>query len=330
VDFYPFEDARLNSVFYTRGNTLQKAFWMVVCYCRQLGRVLSRPPCDVVFIYREAALIGPAWLESLVKRWGVPIVYDIDDPIFLPYHSPTSGWFSRLKFSRKTLTLFRKSERVISINNIMGEYAKRYNPAVSVVPNFVDPGRFYPDPARKDGQVRIGWSGSHSTMFNLHAVAEPLRRVQAKYKVPIRVVGKGELSIEGLVIDVRQWTPQTEVTDLQDCEIGIVPLADNPDHEWKFFLKVVQYLALGLPVVAQRFGSNADVIVDGINGFVVETQQEWYDRLSLLIEDRELRERMSAAARRTALEHYVPAVQMPRVAQIFDDVLQAGPSAGMK
>jgi glycosyltransferase involved in cell wall biosynthesis len=148
--------------------------------------------------------------------------------------------------------------------------------------------------------------------------------------VPIRVIGKGELIIDGLAIDVRQWTPQTEVSDLQDCEIGIVPLADNPDHEWKFFLKVVQYLALGLPVVAQKFGSNADVIEDGINGFVVETQQEWYDRLSLLIEDRELRERMSAAARRTALEHYVPAAQMPRLAQIFDDVLQSGPSDGSK
>jgi len=321
VDFYPFEDDALNEIFYKPGKAFLKAARIVSCYRKQLKLVLDKPQCDVLFIYREAALIGPAWIERLGKRLNVPIVYDLDDPIFLTYRSPASGWSSLLKFPLKTHSLFKMSDRIIAINDIIGDYAKKFNPSVSVVPNIIDPDKFCPAPITRDDVIRIGWSGSYSTMHQLKAVAAPLRRLQAKYKVSIRVVGSGKLEIDGVDLDVRQWTPQTEVSDLQDCDIGIVPLVESPFNKWKFFLKVGQYLAIGLPVVAQKAGSNSDVIKNGINGFVVETEDEWYDRLSLLIENADLRRQMSKAARQTVLDNYTPQVQMPHVAQIFEDVL---------
>lgn len=320
VDLYPFEDQALNEVLYKQGAALPKARRMTVCFFNQLKLMLSKPSCDILFIYREASLIGPLIVERLAKRLNVPIVYDFDDPIFLTQKSASSGWFSLLKFPQKTHKLFRLSDRIISINDIMGDYARKFNPAVSVVPNFVDPEVFRPADHPND-EVRIGWSGSHSTMHNLKAIAEPLRRLQNKYKVPVRVVGNGNLEIEGVDLDVRQWSVETEVSDLQDCSIGVVPLEESSGNQWKFFLKVVQYLAIGLPVVAQKAGSNSDVIKDGVNGFVVETEDEWYNRISLLIEDKDLRQRMSQAARQTALDHYSPQAQMPRVAQIFEEVL---------
>ena len=320
VDLYPFEDQALNEVLYKQGEALPKAQRMLSCFYNQVKVILRKPPCDVLFIYREASLVGPLVIERLAKRLNVPIVYDFDDPIFLTQKSTSSGWFSMLKFPQKTHSLFRLSDRIISINDIMGDYARKFNPAVSVVPNFVDPEVFRPADSPNDA-VRIGWSGSHSTMHNLKAIAEPLRRLQNKYKVPVRVVGNGNLEIEGVNLDVRQWTVKTEVSDLQDCSIGVVPLEESSGNQWKFFLKVVQYLAIGLPVVAQKAGSNSDVIKDGVNGFVVETEDEWYNRISLLIEDKDLRQRMSRAARQTALDHYSPQAQMPRVAQIFEEVL---------
>jgi glycosyltransferase involved in cell wall biosynthesis len=148
--------------------------------------------------------------------------------------------------------------------------------------------------------------------------------LQEKYKVPVRVIGNGDLKIDGVRLDVRQWSAQTEVSDLQDCSVGMVPLVEHPSNKWKFFLKVIQYLAVGLPVVAQKAGSNSDVIKDGVNGFVVENEKQWYERLALLIEDDDLRRRMSRAARQTVLDNYTPQIQMPRVAQIFEEVLAQG------
>lgn len=328
VDFYPFEDEHLHDVFYKTGNHLDKARQMIACYARQFRNVVRKIECDGLFVYREAALVGPALLERMAKRRGVPMIYDIDDPIFLPYKSPVNGWLSLLKFSRKTHTLFRMSDRVISINSLIGDYARRYNDAVSVVPNFVDTDVYTPgeknggggEESGTDEPPKIVWTGSVSTLQNLTTIAEPLRRLQAEYNVPVRIIANGETEIEGLKLDCRRWSPEAEISNLQASDIGIVPLLDLEWNPWKFYLKTVQYLAAGLPVVARNVGSNGEVIRDGENGFLVETEREWYERLKLLIENRDLRRRMGEAARRTAVEKFSVRAQMPRVAEIFGQV----------
>ena len=85
VDFYTFEDKDLHEILYKKGNHLAKAVGTMRCYIKQTKSIISKPECDLVLIYREACMIGPAILERLVRKWGVPIVFDLDDPIFLSY-----------------------------------------------------------------------------------------------------------------------------------------------------------------------------------------------------------------------------------------------------
>ena len=103
--------------------------------------------------------------------------------------------------------------------------------------------------------------------------------------MPLRVIGAGRFELSGVDIESLQWSADTEVADLQGCDIGLVPLLDDPWSPWKFFFKTVQYMAVGLPVVARRMGSNCEVIREGENGFLVETPDEWHDRLHLLVHD---------------------------------------------
>lgn len=319
VELFPFEDARLREVLYQAGHVKEKAAGLARCYAAQTRRVLSLPPCDVVLVYREAALVGPALLERLVRRRGVPIVFDLDEPIFLPYRSPTSGWASLLKVSRKTHALFRMATEIVAINRIIGDAASKYNPAVTVIPNFLDVERYRPRSAPPtNGPVRLAWSGSHTTMANLRTIAPVLSQVQQESGARLRVVGTGSVEVPGVDVELRQWSPDTEVQDLQDCDVGLVPLTDLRWNRWKFFMKVVQYMAVGLPVVAQRTGSNPEVIEDGVTGFCVETPDEWYRALKTLVDDADLRHKMSAAARRTAVERYSTAAQMARVVSVFE------------
>jgi glycosyltransferase involved in cell wall biosynthesis len=322
IDFYPFEDARLHQALYKSGSLHIKAARLLDCYQRQLRLVLQEPPCDVLFIFREAALIGPALIERLATRLRVPIIYDVDDPIFVPYRSPTNGWLSLLKFPRKTHAVFRLSDHVITINDLLAAYAARFNASVSVIPNCVDIERYRPALKRNGGAVRLVWIGSQSTMHNLKAVVEPLRRLQRSEKVLLRVVGSEPAPLPGVTTETRLWSAKNEVADLQECDIGLVPLPDHPWYRWKFFFKTVQYMAVGLPVIARRMGSNAEIIQDGVNGFLVETQHEWYDRLLTLVKDRALRQRMGAAARATVVERYSTQTQMPLVVSLFEEVME--------
>lgn len=323
VEFFPFEDDSLHEIFYKPDNNAKKSFHLIKCFLNQAKNVLSNPKCDIVFIYREASLIGPAILERIPKFRNIPIVYDLDDPIFLPYISPVNKKFSLLKFSKKTHSIFRMSDHVISINSIIGNYAKKYNPNVTVVPNFVDVCTYRPGP-RQEGtlaeDVRIGWTGSVSTLQNLDVLKKPLRILQEESGVKIRLIANGTTELEGIELEQKAWSVEDEVPYLQDCDIGIVPLNDLDWNPWKFFLKTIQYLAVGLPVVARKIGSNSEVIQDGVTGFLVESEEEWLEKLRLLINDRDLRLRMGAAARKIAVEKYSVEAQMPRVAGVFDEV----------
>ena len=321
VDFYPFEDSRLHDILYESGHAPAKAARLVQCYLRQLRLVSHGPPCDILFIYREAALIGPALLERLAKRRRVPIIYDVDDPVFLPYRSPMNGWFSLLKFPRKTYTLFRLSSHVIAINQLIATHAAKHNRAVSVIPNCIDIERYQPRPKAPGASVRLVWMGSHSTMPNLATIAGPLKRLQETHQTLLRVIGVGDVGLPGVTTEMRQWSATTEVSDLQDCDIGLVPLTDLDWNSWKFFFKTVQYMAVGLPVIARRLGSNSEIIEHGVNGFLVETQDEWYNCMRQLATDHKLRLQMGAAARATVIERYSTQKQMPRMVSVFEKVL---------
>jgi glycosyltransferase involved in cell wall biosynthesis len=127
----------------------------------------------------------------------------------------------------------------------------------------------------------------------------------------------------GLNAEVRVWSADTEVADLQGCHIGLVPLVPHPWNEWKFFFKTIQYMAVGLPVVAANEGSNREIIQNGVNGFLVGSEDEWYERLARLCGDVELRQRMAEAARKTVVDRYSLQVQAPRVAATIQATLDS-------
>jgi glycosyltransferase involved in cell wall biosynthesis len=95
-----------------------------------------------------------------------------------------------------------------------------------------------------------------------------------------------------------------------------------PDDEWsrgKGGMKALQYMALGIPSVVSPVGVNTTIVHDGINGFHACTEEEWIDRIALLLEDGPLRRRLGQEARRTVEESYSARVHAPRVARILTE-----------
>jgi glycosyltransferase involved in cell wall biosynthesis len=113
------------------------------------------------------------------------------------------------------------------------------------------------------------------------------------------------------------------VQELQGCHVGLLPIQDTPWSSWKFYFKAVQYMALGLPVVARRMASVSEVVRDGINGFLVEGQDEWYERLRLLTEHHQLRRQMGQAARATVVTRFSLQAHMPSLASILNELVDA-------
>jgi glycosyltransferase involved in cell wall biosynthesis len=273
-----------------------------------------------VYIYREAALIGPAVIEKLTKRWKAPIIYDIDEPLFVPYVSPSNGRLNQLRFFSKINTLLAMSDQVWAVNKAIGDYAARYARNISIVPMAVDTGRYYPSPDAQQVSPttpRIAWVGTLTNQPNIELVTEPLQRLKKSHGAVLRVIADEPMSLPGVDIEFIPWEYEAEVARLQECQIGIVPVKPSVWSPWKFFFKLIQYMSLGMPVVATATGSNLEIIKDGVNGFLADSSEQWYERLRLLIENPDLRRSMGQAARATVEAQFSLAGQIDFIESAF-------------
>ena len=118
-------------------------------------------------------------------------------------------------------------------------------------------------------------------------------------------------ALDGVEVVNEHWILGREIGYLQEADIGLMPLDDTPRARGKCAFKALQYMAVGTPVVVSPVGMNAEVVEDGVTGFLADTPEEWRDRLGRLIADPDLRERMGRAARERVRARYSHAVYYP-------------------
>jgi glycosyltransferase involved in cell wall biosynthesis len=298
IEILPFADRNLTQVLYRPREWTTKARRMIACYASQARRLLEAKRPDLVYIYREASLIGPALLEHLPRRWRVPIIYDLDEPLFVRYDSPSNGALAALKFGpSKTNALLSMSDTVFVANRALADYAERHARRVSIVPFAVDTERYRPAPSPPTGQLLIGWTGTRTSQKNLDQVAGALARLTQTHRATLRVIADEPVAYDGVPVDFVPWSWPVEVPKMHDCHIAIVPVKPDVWSPWKFYYKLVQFMSLGLPVVASRVGSNVELLRDGETGFFADSEDEWHEKLAILAENPELRRRMGDAAR---------------------------------
>jgi glycosyltransferase involved in cell wall biosynthesis len=296
LDYAPFETEKLRKIIYERGKRFSKAAEMVRGYIDRLGLLKKLDDYDAVFVYREAALLGPAFLEKAIAR-RKPIIYQLDDPLFVPYRSPSNGYLSYLKFFGKIKEIIKVSKVVMVNSSHIRQYAEQYNNNIYQVPSIVDTSKFVYKPHESNGKrVCVGWSGSPTTLHNLKMVEVPLQRISDLGMSDIHFIGGEKFDLQGVNYTAQKWNGATEVEDLRRIQIGLVPLPDHPWNPYKFIMKTAQYMALGIVPVGTPMASNPEVIRHGENGFLAGSPEEWFEYIRTLIQDESIRMSMSAQA----------------------------------
>jgi glycosyltransferase involved in cell wall biosynthesis len=327
--YVPFEDERLHEVLYQPGHYAAKALHMLRALGRRLQTLSGVGRFDLIYLYREAALIGPALIERLLAWRGVPIVYDFDDPIWIPYTSPRNRFFSRLKFPGKTRAICRRAAAVLVGNRLLEGWAREHSANVHIVPSTIETAAYPAQPETAEtGLITLGWTGSHSTLPFLDLIKGVLARLASRHRFRLLVIAhRDDYRIEGAPYEVisRKWRAETEAADLHPIDIGLGPFPDSGWTPWRCHGKVLQYMAAGIPTVASRLGILPDYVRDGEEGFLVSSEAEWEQALSRLIEDAALRRTMGLKARQVIEERYSAKVWAPRVGEILRSVLAGRP-----
>jgi glycosyltransferase involved in cell wall biosynthesis len=257
----------------------------------------------------------------LLPSLGVPYVLDFDDAIYLSNTSDANRGLAKLKFAGKTAIIARHAELVVVGNEYLAGWAAQHAARVDVIPTTVDTVTYTPRRAvrDRDRDVCIGWSGSVTTARYLDAITPVLRDLQRRYGVRIRVIGDEEYRISGADVDAIRWQANSEVEDLQEIDIGVMPL---PDDEWargKCGLKALQYMALGIPTVMSPVGVNRK-IASGGSAWLAESTEDWSRALTELILDSRLRDTLGRKGRERVEHEYSADVAAPRWAEALRSV----------
>ncbi len=312
--------------FYTKGHYLRKLGIVIRGFLKRYRELKKVKSYDIIFIQREAIMLGTWFFERNYARKS-KIIYDYDDAIWLDLISGPNRIFRFLKNPDKTKRIIGISSLVFAGNQYLAEYAKQFNPRVVIVPTTIDTNEYQPAYTANKERVCIGWSGSFSTIMHFETCLEALRIIKDKFssRVFFKVIGDDKYSNVELGIKGLAWKKDTEVQDLQGIDIGIMPL---PDDEWakgKCGLKGLQYMALSIPAVMSPVGVNKEIIQDGENGFLATTTLEWVDKLTHLIESPQLRERVGAKGRETVLDSYSVNANKHLYLKYFKELLSGKP-----
>lgn len=321
TDYFSFTDDALRGVIYQEGKVAAKITELAKATVRRINHVLKASKYDAVFLYRAASMVGPAFLEKFMRMRGYPIIFDFDDAIFMTDVSKANKKFAWAKFSGKTDEICRLSTSITVGNSYLAEYAEQFNENVYVVPTSIDTNRYQPreKKTRTDGKTVVGWTGSSTSQYHLEEFEPVLAELLKKRDdVEIRVVSNREPSFKTIPYVWRSWAAETEVEEISQIDIGIMP---TPDDEWsrgKCALKALQYMSLGIPAVCTDMGANRDVVKHGENGFLAKTSEQWLNCFDALIDDGVLRKRLGDEARRTVVENY----SMEKCGKMFAEVIR--------
>ena len=214
-------------IFYSSGHYLQKILIGLKCLFKRLRDAKRARKFEFTYIYREAFFFG-TFIEKRVKRSGTKIIYDFDDAIWLEDLNPNQGFFNKLKTPEKVSELIKLSYLTLVGNKYLADYAKQFNENVSVVPSTID-FRKYAQGHSVSDQLCIGWTGSFSTLKHFEWVFPALKQIHDRFgeRVKFKLIGIEAYSNEDLPIESIPWNSESEVNDLSELDIGIMPLPDN-------------------------------------------------------------------------------------------------------
>jgi len=298
------------------GGKTAKIIYALKAYMARLWIVLAllftSRKYDLLIIEYELFPFFPAVFERLLAVRGRNYIVDYDDAIFHKYDLHANALVRRL-LGGKIGQVMKMAETVIVCNAYLEQYAQKHNGNIVRLPTVVLLDK-YKEAEKKhirqpDKPFTIGWIGSKSTSIYLLDILPAIEKFAASRDVRFNFVGFDESVLpagakERCKINAIGWSEETEVDEILDFDVGIMPLRSDPWSQGKCGFKLVQYMSCKKPVIASPVGMNVALVEAGVNGCIAGTADEWFDAFEKLYKDKHLRFRMAEANYVKVLDQY--------------------------
>lgn len=255
---------------------------------------------------------------TLERYAGTKKLLDVDDAI----------WLNAPQFSER---LARLCDGVVAGNQFIANYYRDLGARVWVVPTSLDTAKWRPADSRQTtDRWTVGWTGTSSNLKYLYSIEEALADFLAQHsEAELLVVCNQRPSLNKLPVEswrFVQWSPENEVALVQSMRVGLMPL---PESEWakgKCALKMLMYLAVGVPAIVSPVGVSKELLDRRDVGLAARDMSEWYDALLRLFREPEFAVRLGNAGRQLVEEEFSVSINAPKLAATIHEVAGLDPS----
>lgn len=282
-------------------------------------------------IMQEMGFPSSSDIARFLIEHHIPFVTEVDD--FLHHVSPHNlggygAWNPSTLHTHRAMEMIRSSFALqVSTNQLAREYFP-YNPTVFVIPNCLDKDVWdNPTPKRNDDKIRIGWAGGNAHGDDLMMISRVLSDIVKEFKgrVIFETIGMTDKELHGVFNfkTVRDNCPSCgfegeahhipglslEEYPMAICsrgwDIAVAPVINNAFGNCKSDLKIKEYSAAGIPVVASPVVPYVEAAKDGANIAFADTYDEWYNAIKDLIKSPKKREKMAVDNREWVKRYWI-------------------------
>ncbi|MHC5018515.1 MAG: glycosyltransferase family protein [Planctomycetota bacterium] len=280
------------------------------------------PAHDCVVLQR--VLLAAGEIKRL-RKGARRLIYDFDDA--LPYRTPAQGGGRSSRRSARFRRLCAAADAVVAGNTVLARLAHDFARSVRVIPTVVDPSR-YPERTPPDRSGVLVWIGQPPTLPYLEALIPALRLVAERTPgTVLRCIG-AEPSVElraipGMRLEARAWSSETEVAELQQGTLGLAPLSDDDWSRGKCGLRLIQYLAAGVPAIASPVGVQGEIVTAG-GAWGASSDAQWAESMSNLLSCAPDRQQLAREGLRLVREGFSVDHAAPLLAGAVREVVRLG------
>jgi glycosyltransferase involved in cell wall biosynthesis len=263
---------------------------------------------DVVVLQKP---FQPSWFIDALARINPRLVVDVDDAL----------WERDIESGQRLDYATRRAGLAIVGSSYLSSCLQRRCPGieVEVLPSSVELTDFPERTHTQSRPVVAGWIGSPENLTDFSACDGALRSLVTQEVISLRIVSSRPLDLPGLQAEFVPWSAYGALDEVARFDLGLMPLVDTPATRGRCGFKAIEYMAAGVPVVSSALAGPSDVVRSGITGYLVDSQEEWQDRIRQLAADHELRQQLGAAGRSLVREFFDASGNAPRLASMLAD-----------
>ncbi len=301
---------------------------------------LKNTEADICVVQRNSIknTLLSASVIKFCQNHNIKLAHEIDDDLFRMHEC---GHKALPDEELKALKLIiQAADHVITSSPVLRDSFKQWNANITCVPNAHDENLWLnqkgdryiqPKAPEENNPLRILYMGTRTHENDLHVIKEAWGKIEEEYgdEVIFEVVGgasDGSLEFGQHYNDFKSGNYPEFVSWFRKQKrwhIGVIPLANTDFNRKKSYIKFLDYAALGLPIICSNIEPYRVVAKNGNNSLIVDNSIEaWHHALKLMIDNKDLRSRLSKAAFLDLTMHYCLQQRAEDFFRIYQELLE--------